>query len=195
MTFEEFKNLEIGEYIKFNGGVWFLNIKENPTCSYLPGRQSFGFLPINKHYTDKMSISWCNGSTDSITMHRSGNNVFGCFHQFNIQKHTNKSEKEQIEEQIQTLQDKLKEIEKNDVENVIKNLITGQFIEVTYKDSFDPSPYIYRFDNIYNKNLTIYSYKLGQTWGINPETISKIIVRNDITEAYDKFQSLLRSTD
>lgn len=194
MTFEEFKNLEIGEYIKFNGSVWFLNIQENPTCSYLPGRQSFGFLPINNPYTDKMSISWCNGSTDSITMHRSGNNVFGCFHQFNIQKHTNKSEKEQIEEQIKTLQDKLKEIEKNDVENVIKNLISGQFIEVTYK-GIDKLPYIYQFLEINGKDLEIYSHKISQRGTIKTNEISKIIVRNDITEAYDKFQSLLRSTD
>lgn len=188
MTLEEFKNLKVGDEIVFKN----ISFKINRHGNY----QDITTLDATSVDSEYVYIAH-----DTMSANISGCLVVG-FHKIlfkeslnSIGLATKKSEKELIQEQIKTLQDKLIEIEKNDVENVIKNLVSGQFIEVTYKDSFDPSPYIYRFDNIYNKNLTIYSYKLGQSWQISTHTISKIIVRNDITEAYNKFISFVKSTD
>lgn len=185
MTLEEFKNLKVGDEIVFKSVLFKINGHTNyQDITTINATSISGSSVYIVHDRISLSISGIFVFEQTKILYKEPlTSISICLN--------TKSEKELIQEQIKTLQDKLIEIEKNDVENVIKNLVIGQFVEVTHKDF--SKTYIYEFRNVNSTNLTLYNHSSGKLWEISKQHISKIIVRNDITEAYDKFQSLLKT--
>lgn len=184
MTLDEFRNLKIGDEIVFKDGDVY-KLDKIYTDSVL----KMSFIRVGN--AQKL-IFLIQPISRYVTMHLNGINMTNIFFD-SLNISLNKSEKEKIQDQIKILQDKLKELEKNDVENVIKTLVPGDFIEVYYKDPTETNPYIYEVLYINNSKIGIYSYKIENSWPIVINSISKIIVRKDIKEAYEKFLSLIRS--
>lgn len=182
MTLEEFRNLKVGDEIVFENNdvyklVEFGNSREM-IFAKLDDKRELIFRTTE--FSSFVSICFGNGRP-----------TFTPFISLNIS--LNIPEKEKIQNQIKLLQDKLKELEKNDVENIIKTLVPGDFIEVYYKEPNDSKPYIYEVQYLNNSKIGIYSYESEDAWPIVVNSISKIIVRKDIKEAHEKFLSLVRS--
>lgn len=183
MTLEEFRNLKIGDEIVFKDDVYVLHAIKNDIYT------SMRYVRKN----DNCELDFVLSTVPNLVSLKFKYCTLALIHFDNLNISLNKSEKEKIQDQIKILQDKLKELEKNDVENVIKTLIPGDFIEVYYKDPSETNPYIYEVRCIDNPRIGIYSYNIDQTWSIISDRISKIIVRKDIKEAHEKFLSLVRS--
>lgn len=182
MTLDEFRNLKVGDEIVYRDVVYKCNVVKDKMRGF--EEDDVGILsmslPLSQpvvmvyHYIKAENIL----RTSSMKLENISLNI---------------PEKEKIQNQIKLLQDKLKELEKNDVENVVKTLVPGDFIEVYYKELNDQKPYIYEVRYLDNSKIGIYSYKIENSWPIVINSISKIIVRKDIKEAYEKFLSLIRS--
>lgn len=182
MTLEEFRNLKVGDEIVFENNdvyklVEFGNSREMIFVKLDDKRE---LIFRTTEFSSFVSICFGNGRP-----------TFTPFISLNIS--LNIPEKEKIQNQIKLLQDKLKELEKNDVENIIKTLVPGDFIEVYYKEPNDSKPYIYEFDSFDGKFMVMCSHEIKENWTCVPNRISKIIVRKDIKEAHEKFLSLVRS--
>lgn len=182
MTLDEFRNLKVGDEIVYRDVVYKCNVVKDKMRGF--EEDDVGFLSMSLPLPQ---------NTVLIYHYIKAENLLRTSSEKLVNISLNKPEKERIQDQIKILQDKLKELEKNDVENVIKTLVPGDFIEVYYKDPTETNPYIYEVLYINNSKIGIYSYKIESSWPIVINSISKIIVRKDIKEAYEKFLSLIRS--
>lgn len=80
-----------------------------------------------------------------------------------------------------------------DIETIAKTLIDGDFVEIYWKES----PEIPRFFKVFGITKT----QIGYYWDIYSDghsdyyipfnDISRLIIRKDLKEAYEKFRSLL----
>lgn len=199
MTLEQFKSLKIGDKIKFeNGDVYTLTLhkRNDEFRHYEPNEVIY---PDGHYFTFGeilILVSFKNNS-DYITITKNGINSIIPYFSFltniiHIENHNSK--KEQIEEQIKTLQDKLKEIEKNEVLKIAKTLNDGDFVEIVWHDG----------RSAFLKVFGITETQIGQYFDFNSDTkldwyipfnsISKLIIRKDIKEAHEKLTSLLKPT-
>lgn len=185
MTLEEFKNLKIGDEIVFKN----ITFKINKHSVY----QDITTLDATSFKGEYVYIAHdrLNTFVTGVVVINSSKSIFNEFlTQFNISKN-DKSEKEQIEEQIKTLQDKLKEIEQNDVVAIAKTLVDGDFIEIVWHDG---RSVIHKVFGITEKQIGHYFDFFCDTksnWYIPFREISKLFIRKDIKEAYEKFSATL----
>lgn len=186
MTLGEFKNLKVGEEIVFGNG----NVGKIISYVYKKPNIFSNMSGYNISLNDKNITITFSDDSNYITLYQDGTNVCCPFESFKLSL-PHKSEKEQIEEQIKTLQDKLKEIETNDVKAIAKTLEDGDFIEIVWHDG---RSVIHKVFGITDTQIGHYNNLHVDTksdWYIPFKEISKLFIRKDIKEAYEKFSAAL----